>query len=212
MKLRRPLRNCFLLLTVYALAGVGLFSILARLLGLDAEMRIFLLPVAGQLLLPLGVVLFMAMDARQAVPRWLTGLLLGVCALDLGGLLPLAEPGRSLALPVLLSAVAYGLARRDEAWLRRLAAVLGLAVAGLGLLGAAAYSVAALPGWLRLPHHLPAGMVAAGLLVLMGTAAVQLARAAGATAAQPRGRDAEFRRDPRRLTQQGPGRTRPSGA
>lgn len=177
MRLPRPLRNCLLLLTVYALAVVGLFSILGRLSGLDVALQVFLLPVAGQLLLPLALILFTSMDARQPMSRWLVWFLLGVCVLDLGGLIPLAEPGRSLALPVLLSAVAYTLGRRREVGFRRLAQVLGLMVMGLGLLGGVAYSVATLPDWLHLPHHLPAGMVAAGLQVLMGLAAVQLASA-----------------------------------
>lgn len=177
MKLALPVRSCWLQLTVYIVGFTGLSSVLmGHLLGFDLERQMFMLPVAGWWLMLAALVLHVALHDR---PRLLPGLAVALAVACLLMLLTVEESSerhRTLALPVLLSAMAYALGRRPSRLARAGALVLGVAVMLLAALSQLSYWVPALQP-LQLPQKLPAATLANGMVLLLGLAAVMLASA-----------------------------------
>lgn len=177
MKLTLPVRSCWLQLTVYIVGFTGLLSVLANhLLGFDVERQLFMLPVAGWWLMLAALLLHVALHDQ---PRLLPGLAVALAVACLLILLTVEEGSerhRTLALPVLLSAMAYALGRRPSRLARTGALLLGVAVMLLAVLSQLSYWVPALLP-LQLPQKLPAATLANGMVLLLGLAAVLLASA-----------------------------------
>ncbi len=177
MKPVLPVRSSWLQLTVYIVGCTGLVSVLAsQLLGFDVERQMFMLPVAGWLMMPAALVLHVALNDRPRLLLWLTGLLVAACLVSLASVEGGGERNRTLALPILLSAIAYALGRRPARFWKASALVLGAVVMLLAVLAQLSYWMPALQS-LQLPQKLPAATLANFMVLLMGLAAVLLATA-----------------------------------
>ena len=177
MNISQTLRSSWLLLTVCALVGTGVFSLTGQWLGVDSFRPMFLLPQAAWLLLALGLLLCFTSKALVLEARLLAGALV-----VFGGFFFLRDFNSAVSLsrldiPALLCAAGYVFALERKPSTRLLALFLGACIILFGVLAQLSYWVPELPlaAVFQLPLHLPAGTIAALLLMLLGSSIIFIA-------------------------------------
>lgn len=176
MNISQTLRSSWLLLTVCALVGVGVFSLMGQWLGVDSLRHMFLLPQVAWLLIALGVLLFLTAKELFLQARIFTAALIVIAGIFLWKEVDSAAAQSRLEIPILLCALAYLLSRARGITSRLLAILLGSALFSFAILAYLSYWDPELPtnSFFYLPLHLPAGTVAVFLLILMSSSVVIL--------------------------------------
>ena len=175
MNISQTFRSSWLLLTVCALLGVGLFSLAGQWLGVDSLHQMFLLPQAAWMLLASGFLLCFVTKELVLQARVIAGAVILIGTYLLWRNFSSTSTLRGMEIPILLFASASTLSLERGPISRLTALLLGICICVFAILVYLSYWLETAT-FLSLPLYLPAGTAAFFLLLLMGGSVILLAQ------------------------------------